>query len=199
VDRLRLGKVRLVNYKVYKARLAKPRAVKFKLELLLSTTTRLHRSSYSHLLSRPSRRMLSSTRPTCALPFQFDRLMESLSLRCRRWKVSRQFNLLQPRVNTTLAEAGKGLNSTELATPEAGKKPERRQESGKDKYGNDKPPQGAVIMTMKMIDDMVNAVQWGGQAAITKMMSEYVKGQTGKDLASVDNKEPEAAAAKIVV
>jgi hypothetical protein len=101
--------------------------------------------------------------------------------------------------NTTLAEAGKGLNSTELATPEAGKKPERRQESGKDKYGNDKPPQGAVIMTMKMIDDMVNAVQWGGQAAITKMMSEYVKGQTGKDLTSIDNKEPEAAAAKIVV
>jgi hypothetical protein len=105
--------------------------------------------------------------------------------------------------NTTLAEAGKRLNSTEPATPEAGKeagkKPERRQESGKDKYGNDKPPQGAIIMTMKMIDEMVDTVKWGGQAGITRMMSDYVKGQTGKDLASVGNGEPEAATARIVV
>jgi hypothetical protein len=91
--------------------------------------------------------------------------------------------------NSTLpaavAEPAKILNGTAPATPEAGKAPERRQESNKDKYGNEKPPQGAVIMTMKMIDDMVASVTWGGQAGITQMMSEYVKGQTGKDLVSI--------------
>jgi hypothetical protein len=110
--------------------------------------------------------------------------------------------------------AGEGLrNSTEPATPASEKKPEgaqkpegekkaeRRQESGKDKYGNDKAPQGAIIMTMKMIDEMVDAVNWAGQPAITKMMNEYVKGQTGKDLQSITNNGTEAAAgtAKIIV
>ena len=78
--------------------------------------------------------------------------------------------------------ANEGLrNGTESAKPASEKmpggerKPERRQESGKDKYGNIKAPQGSIIMTMKMIDDMVDAVNWCGQAAITKMMSEYVK------------------------
>jgi hypothetical protein len=42
--------------------------------------------------------------------------------------------------------------------------PVRRQESNKDKYGQEKPAQNAIVMTMKMIDDMVNAVNWGGQA-----------------------------------
>jgi hypothetical protein len=32
---------------------------------------------------------------------------------------------------------------------------------------------------------MVASVTWGGQAGITQMMSEYVKGQTGKDLGSI--------------
>jgi hypothetical protein len=101
--------------------------------------------------------------------------------------------------NAPTIEAGAGSNSTASATPEAEKKPERRQESNKDKYGNDKPPQGAVIMTMKMIDDMADAVKWGGQAAITQMMSEYVKAQTGNDLQSITNNGTEAATANIVV
>lgn len=92
--------------------------------------------------------------------------------------------------------AAEGPSNSTTAEPE--KKPERRQESGKDKYGNDKPPQGAVIMTMKMIDDMADAVTWGGQAPITKMMSEYVKEQTGRDMQPIAN-GTEDAAAKIVV
>lgn len=101
--------------------------------------------------------------------------------------------------NVPTAEAGAGLNGTAPATPEGEKKAERRQESNKDKYGNEKPPQGAVIMTMKMIDDMADAVKWGGQAAITQMMSEYVKAQTGNDLQSITNNATEAAVANIVV
>jgi hypothetical protein len=101
--------------------------------------------------------------------------------------------------NAPTAEAGAGLNGTAPATPEGEKKAERRQESNKDKYGNEKPPQGAVIMTMKMIDDMADAVKWGGQAAITQMMSEYVKAQTGNDLQSITNNATEAAVANIVV
>ena len=91
---------------------------------------------------------------------------------------------------------GAAANSTEA-------KPERRQEnkdSGKDKYGLDKAPQGAVIMTRKEIDTMANMVTWGGQVAITKMMSEYVKEQTGKDMAPINNgTETAEAGAKIVV
>ncbi|KAH5279897.1 hypothetical protein HBI70_080940 [Parastagonospora nodorum] len=94
--------------------------------------------------------------------------------------------------------ANEGLrNGTEPARPaaekkpEGEKKPERRQESSKDKYGNVKAPQGSIIMTMKMIDDMVDAVNWGGQAAITKMMSEYTKQNTGTEAAT--------GAAKIIV
>jgi hypothetical protein len=83
------------------------------------------------------------------------------------------------------AEPAKISNGTAPATPQAGKAPERRQDSSKDKYGNEKPPPGAIIMTMKMIDDMVASVTWGGQAGITQMMSEYVKGQTGNDLVSI--------------
>ncbi|KAH7085623.1 hypothetical protein BKA63DRAFT_21666 [Paraphoma chrysanthemicola] len=88
-------------------------------------------------------------------------------------------------------------NSTAAATePEAAKKPERRQEAEKDKYGQVKAPQGSIIMTMRMIDDMVNAVQWAGQAPITQMMSEYVKSQTGQDLGAVNGTE---SGVKIVV
>jgi hypothetical protein len=108
------------------------------------------------------------------------------------------------------AEIGKlpgASNSTETATREPAKKPElepakkteRRQESNKDKYGNEKPPQGAIIMTMKMIDDMAAAATWGGQAAITQMMSQYVKAQTGSDLQSLGNNNTEKGTAKFVV
>jgi hypothetical protein len=63
--------------------------------------------------------------------------------------------------------------------------PAKRQDSNTDKYGQVKPAQNAVIMTMKMVDDMVNAVTWGGQPGITQMMSEYVKAQTGNDLPKI--------------
>ncbi|CAE7176558.1 hypothetical protein P3342_008200 [Pyrenophora teres f. teres] len=83
-------------------------------------------------------------------------------------------------------------NSTMSAKPEATKaeepkKAERREDSKTDKYGLPIAPQGAVIMTMKQIDDMASAMTWGGGVAITKMMSEYVKAQTGSDLFPSNN------------
>jgi hypothetical protein len=100
-------------------------------------------------------------------------------------------------------EGGAG-NSTETAKPEAAKaepeaaKPERRADDSKDKYGETKPPQGAVIMSMKDVDTMANFMTWGGQVAVTKMMSEYVKAQTGKDMASI-NETPADAGVKLIV
>jgi hypothetical protein len=108
----------------------------------------------------------------------------------------------RPAESSAIPEVGKlpGVsNSTAPATGEAPRRSERRQDSNKDKYGNDKPPQGAIIMTMKMIDDMANAVTWGGQAAITEMMSQYVKAQTGNDLQSITGNGTETATARIVV
>jgi hypothetical protein len=108
----------------------------------------------------------------------------------------------RPAESSAVPEVGKltGVsNSTAPATAESPKKSERRQESNKDKYGNDKPPQGAVIMTMKMIDDMANAVAWGGQAAITEIMSQYVKAQTGNNLQSITDNGTNAATARIIV
>jgi hypothetical protein len=90
---------------------------------------------------------------------------------------------IQPAQGEAQAPAA-AVNGTSPATLEPAK-PARRQESNKDKYGQEKPAQNAIVMTMKMIDDMVNAVNWGGQAGITQMMSEYVKGQTGKELPTI--------------
>jgi pyruvate/2-oxoglutarate dehydrogenase complex dihydrolipoamide acyltransferase (E2) component len=74
------------------------------------------------------------------------------------------------------AKAAPATNGTEPAAPR-----ERRAEEPKtDKYGLPIAPKGYVIMTMKMIDDMAGAVNWAGQAPITKMMDEYVKAQTGR-------------------
>lgn len=101
----------------------------------------------------------------------------------------------RPAENSAAAEPGNISNSTSSSSEQ---KPERRQESTKDKYGNDKPPQGAVIMTMKMIDDMADAVTWGGQAPITQMMNEYVKTQTGQDMQPIAN-ATEGVTANIVV
>ncbi|KAF2851160.1 hypothetical protein T440DRAFT_517631 [Plenodomus tracheiphilus IPT5] len=85
-------------------------------------------------------------------------------------------------------------NETETA------KPERRQENANtDKYGLPKPPQGAVIMTMKEIDTMADAVKWGGQLGITEMMQNYVKAQTGRDLSPANGTAEAEPAAKIVV
>ncbi|KAI8939338.1 hypothetical protein NX059_003129 [Plenodomus lindquistii] len=67
-------------------------------------------------------------------------------------------------------------NGTETA------RPERRQDARTDKYGLPQPPPGAVIMTMMMVDTMVNTVKWGGQLGITEMMRDYVKAETGRDL-----------------
>lgn len=107
---------------------------------------------------------------------------------------------------TPTAEAPASSSSAEAAQPTAEgasnstepAKAERRQESNTDKYGLPKPAQGAVIMTMKQIDDMANAVLWAGQAPITQMMNDYVKAQTGQGLSPVANATSEATA-KIVV
>ncbi|KAH6872993.1 hypothetical protein BKA58DRAFT_158099 [Alternaria rosae] len=85
---------------------------------------------------------------------------------------------------------GSASNSTLAA------KPERRAEtkaSTTDKYGDVKAPKGMIIMTMKEVDNMVAAVTWGGQVAITKMMNEYVKEQTGKGMAPLSNGTETAA------
>ncbi|KAF3005110.1 hypothetical protein E8E13_010152 [Curvularia kusanoi] len=76
-------------------------------------------------------------------------------------------------------------------------KPARRQAATTDQYGLPIAPMGAVIMTMKQVDEMAAMVQWGGQAPITKMMNDYVKGQTGKGLDTPKNgtAAPAAAAA----
>lgn len=95
------------------------------------------------------------------------------------------------------AEAAKTESS---AKPEASKaevsptaaKPERRQTKA-DKYGNPEAPLGAVVMSMKQIDEMASMVSWGGQAPITKMMNDYVKAQTGKGLESAKNSTASAA------
>lgn len=86
------------------------------------------------------------------------------------------------------------------------RKPERRQEkstsdSKNDKYGNPTAPKGSIVMTMKMIDDMAESVKWAGQAPITRMMSEFYKEVTGKDLGAVGggNGTDADAALRIVV
>ncbi|KAJ6273881.1 hypothetical protein PSV08DRAFT_369237 [Bipolaris maydis] len=92
-------------------------------------------------------------------------------------------------------------NGTESAAPQSAKpeatKPERRQDN-KDKYGDVKAPLGSVIMTMKQIDIMAEMDMWGGQVPISKMMNDYVKAQTGKDMDPVKSDGGDAAA-KLVV
>lgn len=100
-----------------------------------------------------------------------------------------------PATESQAPKAREGSNSTSpaggSAKPTEGQKknPEARQEkkAETDKYGQAKAPQGAIIMTMKMVDDMAASVQWGGQAPITQMMQEYVKAQTGQDLFKPNN------------
>jgi hypothetical protein len=92
---------------------------------------------------------------------------------------------------------GSAGNSTQTAQPEP--KPERRQDSRKDIYGDTKPPQGAIIMSMKDVDTMANAMMWGGSVAVTKMMNEYVKAQTGRDMAPMDKGTAEEGGVKLIV
>jgi hypothetical protein len=108
-----------------------------------------------------------------------------------------------PKPAGELTPGGAGGNSTETAKPEtarpeeAAAKPERR--ADKDMYGETKPPQGAIIMSMKDIDTMANFMMWGGQVAVTKMMNEYVKAQTGMDMAPINNGTSEDAGVMIIV
>ena len=96
--------------------------------------------------------------------------------------------------------AGEAAKTESSAKPEASKaevspaaKPERRQEKT-DKYGNPVAPQGAVVMSMKQVDEMASMEIWGGQAPITQMMNDYVKAQTGKGLDSPSNGTASASA-----
>ncbi|KAF1362530.1 hypothetical protein EJ07DRAFT_108063 [Lizonia empirigonia] len=102
------------------------------------------------------------------------------------------------------APSAPGLNSPARPSGEAPPasnntgpaKPERRQASGKmDKYGLPEAPQGAIIMTMKQIDDMASMVTWCGQVPITQMMNDHVKAQAGKALGSPKNGTTAASAA----
>ncbi|KAL5121157.1 hypothetical protein ACEQ8H_001009 [Pleosporales sp. CAS-2024a] len=106
-----------------------------------------------------------------------------------------------PELGKASNSTGSGSGSAMPTGGPAGKKAERRQDSNTDQYGNEKPPQGAVMVTMKMIDDMVQSVKWAGQPAITQMMSDYVKANTGSDLQAINNKGTGAAngTANIVV
>jgi hypothetical protein len=90
--------------------------------------------------------------------------------------------------SSSAAPAAGAAKTESSAKPEASKaeaslapKPERRQ------YGNPTAPLGAVVMSMKQIDEMASLVAWGGQAPITQMMNDYVKSQTGKGLDSPKN------------
>jgi hypothetical protein len=111
-----------------------------------------------------------------------------------------------PKPAGELTPGGAGGNSTETAKSETAKpeaaaaKPERRADNAdKDMYGETKPPQGAIIMSMKDIDTMANFMMWGGQVAVTKMMNEYVKAQTGMDMAPINNGTSGDAGVKIIV
>ncbi|KAJ4384564.1 hypothetical protein N0V86_000164 [Didymella sp. IMI 355093] len=102
--------------------------------------------------------------------------------------------------SSSAAPAGEAAKTSSSAKPEASKaeaspaaKPERRQEKT-DKYGDPAAPLGAVVMSMKQIDEMAAMVKWGGQAPITQMMNDYVKSQTGKGLESPKNGTSAAAA-----
>ncbi|KAF7575329.1 hypothetical protein Ptr902_05688 [Pyrenophora tritici-repentis] len=103
--------------------------------------------------------------------------------------------------NSTMSAKPEATKAEEPKTSEEPKKAERREDSKTDKYGLPIAPQGAVIMTMKQIDDMASAMTWGGGVAITKMMSEYVKAQTGSDLFPSNNgtAAPADGALKITV
>jgi hypothetical protein len=102
--------------------------------------------------------------------------------------------------SSSAAPAGEAAKTLSSAKPEASKaeaspaaKPERRQEKT-DKYGDPTAPLGAIVMSMKQIDEMAAMVQWGGQAPITQMMNDYVKSQTGKGLESPKNGTSASAA-----
>jgi X-X-X-Leu-X-X-Gly heptad repeat protein len=68
-------------------------------------------------------------------------------------------------------------NGTVSAT-EGEKKAERRQEKKAPAIG-DKAPQGQVYLTMKEVNQMADLMQWGGQAPISQMMTDYVKANNG--------------------
>jgi hypothetical protein len=57
----------------------------------------------------------------------------------------------------------------------AAKPAERRQEA----EGEAQPPTGAIFITMKEVNKMVELLQWGGQAPIGQMMTDYVKANNG--------------------
>ncbi|KAF2630048.1 hypothetical protein BU25DRAFT_388238 [Macroventuria anomochaeta] len=106
-----------------------------------------------------------------------------------------------PTASESAKPASEAAKTESSAKPEASKaeaspaaKPERRQEKT-DKYGNPVAPQGAVIMSMKQIDEMASMVTWGGQAPITQMMNDYVKAQTGKGLDTPKNGTSTSSAA----
>ncbi|KAF2661642.1 hypothetical protein K491DRAFT_647531 [Lophiostoma macrostomum CBS 122681] len=73
------------------------------------------------------------------------------------------------------AAASANGTATAAEAPAAAKPAERRQEAG----GDAQPPTGAILITMKEINKMVELLQWGGQAPIGQMMTDYVKANNG--------------------
>ena len=83
---------------------------------------------------------------------------------------------------TTPAEASSSESASASASAEAKPAegqaepaPERRQEPA----GEAKPPTGAIFITMKEVDKMVELLKWGGQAPVGQMMTDYVKANNG--------------------
>lgn len=102
--------------------------------------------------------------------------------------------------STPAASSSSTSSSAASASSSLAPKPARRQEPAApatDKYGLPMAPLGSIIMTMKQVDDMAAMVQWAGQAPITQMMNDYVKGKTGQGLSSppTNGTAPAAAAA----
>jgi hypothetical protein len=79
---------------------------------------------------------------------------------------------------TPATEGEKKPEGEAAAKPEGGKKAERRQEKKEPAIG-DKAPQGSVYITMKEVNQMAALAQWGGQAPISQMMTEYVMANNG--------------------
>jgi hypothetical protein len=79
---------------------------------------------------------------------------------------------------TPATEGEKKPEGETTAKPEGEKKAERRQEKKEPAIG-DEAPQGSVYITMKEVNQMASLAQWGGQAPISQMMTDYVMANNG--------------------
>lgn len=97
-----------------------------------------------------------------------------------------------------LAPEGAAAPAQGAAPPSAELSPLNSTLTRRQSSPNTAAPKGSVIMTMKMIDDMAEVVKWGGQAPVSRMMSEFYREITGRDMPGL-NGTLAGAGVKIVV